>query len=196
MLRSECCNYSVGPWVSGSGRETALARGNPVKRRNFNLRFSNFDCFDVSVFNRQSKIDIRKYKMPIRYGRFEMPKTLSKDESTATDTYAKFTAEPFEAGYGHTVGNSLRRVLLSSLEGAAITAVKITGAQSQADHLYSGQEAQIRRRARRACRSRFCQRRGKQASRPADRYHSNRLDLFVGYPRQVCGRKHSCRPAY
>ena len=43
--------------------------------------------------------------MPIRYGRFEMPKTLTKDESTATDTYAKFAAEPFEAGYGHTVGN-------------------------------------------------------------------------------------------
>src|SRR4029077_20666160 len=69
--------------------------------------------------------------MPIRYGRFEMPKTLTKDESTATDTYAKFTAEPFEAGYGHTVGNSLRRVLLSSLEGAAITAVKIAGAQHE-----------------------------------------------------------------
>src|SRR5436189_6416427 len=69
--------------------------------------------------------------MPIRYGRFEMPNTLVKDESTATDTYAKFTAEPFEAGYGHTVGNSLRRVLLSSLEGAAITAAKITGAQHE-----------------------------------------------------------------
>src|SRR5438477_117149 len=69
--------------------------------------------------------------MPVRYGRFEMPKTLAKDESTATDTYAKFTAEPFEAGYGHTVGNSLRRVLLSSLEGAAITAAKITGAQHE-----------------------------------------------------------------
>ncbi|MFL6536590.1 MAG: DNA-directed RNA polymerase subunit alpha [Chthoniobacterales bacterium] len=69
--------------------------------------------------------------MPVRYGRFEMPKTLTKDESTATDTYAKFTAEPFEAGYGHTVGNSLRRVLLSSLEGAAITSIKITGAQHE-----------------------------------------------------------------
>src|SRR5947207_25453 len=69
--------------------------------------------------------------MPVRYGRFEMPKILAKDENTATDTYAKFTAEPFEAGYGHTVGNSLRRVLLSSLEGAAITAVKITGAQHE-----------------------------------------------------------------
>ncbi len=66
--------------------------------------------------------------MPVRLGRFEMPKSLVKDESTATDTYAKFVAEPFEAGYGHTLGNSLRRVLLSSLEGAAITAVKIEGA--------------------------------------------------------------------
>src|ERR1700731_1357980 len=69
--------------------------------------------------------------MPIRYGRFEMPKTLVKDESTATETYAKFFAEPFEAGYGHTVGNSLRRVLLSSLEGAAITSVRLTGAQHE-----------------------------------------------------------------
>ena len=57
-----------------------------------------------------------------------MPKTLVKDESTATETYASFIAEPFEAGYGHTVGNSLRRVLLSSLEGAPITSVKIEGA--------------------------------------------------------------------
>src|SRR4028119_1072473 len=69
--------------------------------------------------------------MPVRYGRFEMPKTLTKEESSATETYAKFTAEPFEAGYGHTVGNSLRRVLLSSLEGAAITSVKIAGAQHE-----------------------------------------------------------------
>ena len=57
-----------------------------------------------------------------------MPKTLTKEESSSTETYAKFTAEPFEAGYGHTLGNSLRRVLLSSLEGAAITSVRIEGA--------------------------------------------------------------------
>jgi DNA-directed RNA polymerase subunit alpha len=69
--------------------------------------------------------------MPVRLGRFEMPKTLVKDEATRTDTYAKFIAEPFESGYGHTVGNSLRRVLLSSLEGAAITAVKINGAHHE-----------------------------------------------------------------
>ena len=56
-----------------------------------------------------------------------MPKSLTKDKASATETYAKFIAEPFEAGYGQTVGNSLRRVLLSSLEGAAITSIRITG---------------------------------------------------------------------
>jgi DNA-directed RNA polymerase subunit alpha len=60
-----------------------------------------------------------------------MPKRLTKEDSTATETYAKFVAEPFETGYGHTIGNSLRRVLLSSLEGAAITSVKIDGAMHE-----------------------------------------------------------------
>ena len=60
-----------------------------------------------------------------------MPKRLTKEESTATGTYAKFIAEPFETGYGHTVGNSLRRVLLSSLEGAAITSIKLDGAMHE-----------------------------------------------------------------
>src|SRR6266487_1445919 len=69
--------------------------------------------------------------MPVRLGRFEMPKRLTKEDSTATPTYAKFFAEPFETGYGHTVGNSLRRVLLSSLEGAAITSLKIDGAMHE-----------------------------------------------------------------
>src|ERR1700751_224125 len=69
--------------------------------------------------------------MPTRLGRFEIPKSLTKDEASATETYTKFIAEPFEAGYGHTVGNALRRALLSSLEGAAITSVRITGAQHE-----------------------------------------------------------------
>jgi DNA-directed RNA polymerase subunit alpha len=60
-----------------------------------------------------------------------MPKRLTKEETTATGTYAKFIAEPFETGYGYTIGNSLRRVLLSSLEGAAITSVKIDGAMHE-----------------------------------------------------------------
>jgi len=69
--------------------------------------------------------------MPVRLGRFEMPKRLQKEESSATDTYAKFIADPFETGYGHTIGNSLRRVLLSSLEGAAITSLKVDGAMHE-----------------------------------------------------------------
>lgn len=69
--------------------------------------------------------------MPIRLGRFELPNRLVKDEESATPTYAKFIAEPFEAGYGHTLGNSLRRVLLSSLEGAAICTAKIEGAMHE-----------------------------------------------------------------
>jgi DNA-directed RNA polymerase subunit alpha len=69
--------------------------------------------------------------MPVRLGRFEMPKRLQKDDATATDTYAKFVADPFETGYGHTIGNSLRRVLLSSLEGAAITSIKVDGAMHE-----------------------------------------------------------------
>lgn len=66
--------------------------------------------------------------MPVRLGKFEMPKRVTREDASSTPTYAKFIAEPFEAGYGHTIGNSLRRVLLSSLEGAAIASVKIEGA--------------------------------------------------------------------
>lgn len=66
--------------------------------------------------------------MPTRIGKFEMPKRIVCDTSTASPTYAKFIAEPFEAGYGTTIGNALRRVLLSSLEGAAITSVNVQGA--------------------------------------------------------------------
>lgn len=65
--------------------------------------------------------------MPKRIGKFELPNRLVKIEEGATDTYAKFVAEPFETGYGHTIGNSLRRVLLSSIEGAAIASIKIDG---------------------------------------------------------------------
>src|SRR5215475_5396236 len=69
--------------------------------------------------------------MPVRLGRFEMPKRLQKEEATATAVYSKFIADPFETGYGHTVGNSLRRVLLSSLEGAAIASIKVDGAMHE-----------------------------------------------------------------
>ena len=65
--------------------------------------------------------------MPIRLSRFEMPQNVQIDEATKTATYTRFTAEPFEIGYARTIGNSLRRVLLSSIEGAAISSVKIKG---------------------------------------------------------------------
>lgn len=59
------------------------------------------------------------------YKELILPQKLSVDEKTMSESYAKFVAEPYERGYGHTVGNALRRVLLSSLEGAAVTAVRI-----------------------------------------------------------------------
>src|SRR3970040_778941 len=58
---------------------------------------------------------------------FQKPKRLIVTHDTATDQYPQFSAQPFERGFGTTIGNALRRVLLSSIEGAAITAVKIEG---------------------------------------------------------------------
>ena len=65
--------------------------------------------------------------MGIKWRDFQFPKKLECDESTYTDIYGKFIAAPFERGYGVTLGNSLRRVLLSSIEGSAVSAVKIAG---------------------------------------------------------------------
>lgn len=58
---------------------------------------------------------------------FQKPKRLAVDTETLTEKYGRFSAQPFERGFGTTVGNSLRRTLLSSIEGAAVTAVKIEG---------------------------------------------------------------------
>ncbi|MGA0038273.1 MAG: DNA-directed RNA polymerase subunit alpha [Pirellulales bacterium] len=66
--------------------------------------------------------------MHIRWRGLELPGVVAADKATLTDTYGRFTAEPFERGFGTTVGNSLRRVLLSSLEGSAITQIKVGGA--------------------------------------------------------------------
>ncbi len=69
--------------------------------------------------------------MGIKWRDFQLPKRLDCDESTYTNTYGKFFAAPFERGYGVTLGNSLRRVLLSSIEGSAVTSVKIQGSQHE-----------------------------------------------------------------
>src|SRR5213592_4782648 len=69
--------------------------------------------------------------MRIRWRGLELPSRVVADPATVTDAYGKFVAEPFERGFGTTVGNSLRRVLLSSLEGSAVTRVKIQGVQHE-----------------------------------------------------------------
>ncbi|MEM6855038.1 MAG: DNA-directed RNA polymerase subunit alpha [Planctomycetota bacterium] len=78
--------------------------------------------------------------MRIRWRGLELPHRVSLDQETASDTYGKFSVEPFERGFGTTVGNSLRRILLSSLEGAAITGVKIKGAPHEFTSLEGVQE--------------------------------------------------------
>src|SRR5256712_1211511 len=62
---------------------------------------------------------------------FQMPRRLAADTETLTERYGRFSAQPFERGFGTTVGNSLRRALLSSIEGAAVTAVKIEGVEDE-----------------------------------------------------------------
>ena len=69
--------------------------------------------------------------MRIRWRGLELPNRVASERSTLTDTYGKFHVEPFERGFGMTVGNSLRRILLSSLEGSAVTRVKIQGVQHE-----------------------------------------------------------------
>jgi len=69
--------------------------------------------------------------MHIRWRGFELPSIVNVDAASLSGTYGKFTAEPFERGFGTTIGNSLRRVLLSSLEGSAVTQIKVRSAQHE-----------------------------------------------------------------
>ena len=69
--------------------------------------------------------------MGVKWRDFQMPKRLECEESNYTNLYGKFVAEPFERGYGVTLGNSLRRILLSSIEGSAVTTIRIEGVQHE-----------------------------------------------------------------
>ncbi len=69
--------------------------------------------------------------MRIRWRGLELPSRVVRDAETYTSTYGKFIAEPFERGFGATIGNSLRRILLSSLQGSAVTQVRIQGVQHE-----------------------------------------------------------------
>src|SRR5579862_5267093 len=69
--------------------------------------------------------------MHIRWRGLELPSIVNCDTRSLSSTYARFVAEPFERGFGVTIGNSLRRILLSSLEGSAVTRLKIQGVQHE-----------------------------------------------------------------
>jgi DNA-directed RNA polymerase subunit alpha len=73
--------------------------------------------------------------MRIRWRNFELPSRVHPDAETLTEMYGRFIIEPFERGFGHTIGNGLRRVLLSSIEGTAVATVKIEGAAHEFDSL-------------------------------------------------------------
>lgn len=65
--------------------------------------------------------------MSVKYGKFEMPKQISVDQDMPESNFARYVAEPFERGFGHTIGNSLRRMMLTSLEAPAIISIRIEG---------------------------------------------------------------------
>lgn len=65
--------------------------------------------------------------MSVKYGKFEMPQRIMAEQETAESNFARYIAEPFERGFGHTIGNSLRRMMLSSLEAPAIISLRIEG---------------------------------------------------------------------
>ena len=69
--------------------------------------------------------------MGVKWRDFQLPKKLECEESSYKETFGRFFAAPFERGYGITLGNGLRRVLLSSIEGAAVTSIKIAGVQHE-----------------------------------------------------------------
>ncbi len=77
--------------------------------------------------------------MRIRWRNLELPNSVTVDRDTLTDTYGQFTVEPFERGFGHTIGNGLRRVLLSSLEGTGVVWIKIDGV----DHEFQPMEGVV-----------------------------------------------------
>ena len=71
--------------------------------------------------------------MQVRWRGLELPARVEKDVKSATDNFGRFTAEPFVRGMGTTIGNSLRRILLSTIEGAAVTKVSIKGVSHEFD---------------------------------------------------------------
>src|SRR4051794_25593362 len=94
-------------------------------------RGGNLPRSGVRRIGSRNKCSLGERTMRIRWRGLELPSRVVRDEQVSTDTYGRFTAEPFERGFGTTVGNSLRRILLSSLEGAAVTHIRLKGAEHE-----------------------------------------------------------------
>src|SRR4029079_16486062 len=77
--------------------------------------------------DRRAVLQVTEGQKKMLWKGFQKPKRLEVERETLTDTFGRFSAQPFERGFATTVGNTLRRVLLSSIEGAAITAVRVEG---------------------------------------------------------------------
>ena len=126
-----------------------------------------------------------KERTEMEKGVITKPKRLEVDSETLTATYGKFTAEPFERGFGTTIGNSLRRVLLSSIQGAAVTSLRIEGVSHEFSTLpgdeggHRGLRPQRQAAARASCTAAS---RGRSASTPPARG-------------DVTGGRHQHRPA-
>jgi DNA-directed RNA polymerase subunit alpha len=104
---------SLGPPEKQVGHATGKSGGEPAS----------------GVLVGEARVDsIEEHHMRIRWRGLELPSKINADPRFKTNTYGRFTIEPFEQGFGTTVGNSLRRILLSALEGASLTQVKIKGA--------------------------------------------------------------------
>ena len=65
--------------------------------------------------------------MAVKYGKFKLPTKIKLDEKEKSEEFARFVAEPFERGYGHTLGNALRRILLTSMEAPAVVSIRMEG---------------------------------------------------------------------
>jgi DNA-directed RNA polymerase subunit alpha len=90
-----------------------------------------FTAGAVGAIAKPNHVTEREKIMRIRWRGLELPSRMAVDHDTLSSTYGKFVAEPFERGFGATIANSLRRILLSSLEGSAVTRVKIHGVQHE-----------------------------------------------------------------
>ena len=134
--------------------------------------------------------------MHIRWRGLELPSAVTCEAATLTSTYGKFIAEPFERGFGSTIGNGLRRVLLSSLEGSAVTQIKVHNAQHEFTTIKGVLRRRHRYRAQReVARREEPQRDDSRAARRAEhRRPDSRFAISKPMRRSKCSTRTMCSP--